>query len=100
MRWGRPRRAFTEQRLMRNLSLLALGVAALGCLGAGDNVGSRRPAERQPPPPVVNSLGMKLVAIPPGEFLMGSPDTAADALPDEKPRHRVRISKGFYMAVQ
>ena len=69
---------------MRGLSLLALGVAALGFAGAGDNARSSRQAERKPTPPVVNSVGMKLVKIPPGEFLMGSPDTAADALPDEK----------------
>jgi formylglycine-generating enzyme required for sulfatase activity/outer membrane protein assembly factor BamB len=84
---------------MRKLTLLALGVAALGFAGAGDSARSSRQAERKPTPPVVNSIGMKLVGIPPGEFLMGSPDTAADALPDEKPRHRVRITRGFYMGV-
>ena len=59
--------------------------------------------------PVVqtNSIGMKLVLIPPGEFQMGSPkelieeelrlhgddDWYRDHLPGEGPQHRVRITK-------
>src|SRR3954464_2796806 len=56
-----------------------------------------------------NSLGMKLVLIPPGEFLMGSGDSGEQlhkAYPqyghkpayydDELPQHRVRITKAFY----
>ena len=46
---------------------------------------------------VVNSIGMRLVIIPPGEFLMGSPDSDASAAVDEKPRHRVRITRPFYL---
>ena len=46
---------------------------------------------------VVNSLGMKLVLIPPGDFLMGSPDSDREARPDEKPQHRVRITRPFYI---
>jgi formylglycine-generating enzyme required for sulfatase activity len=42
-----------------------------------------------------NSIGMKLVWIPPGEFEMGSDH---DDL-DEKPVHHVRIPKAFYMSV-
>ena len=40
--------------------------------------------------------GMKLemVLIPPGEFLMGSPDSV---LTREKPQHRVRITRPFYL---
>lgn len=44
-----------------------------------------------------NRLGMEFRLIPAGEFLMGSPDTDRDALSYEKPQHRVRISKPFYM---
>ena len=42
---------------------------------------------------------MKLVRIPAGEFLMGSADTDPGGRDDEKPRHRVRISKPFYLGV-
>jgi formylglycine-generating enzyme required for sulfatase activity len=47
----------------------------------------------------VNSVGMKMKLIPAGAFLMGSPDTDPDASPDERPPHRVRISKPFYLGV-
>jgi formylglycine-generating enzyme required for sulfatase activity len=45
-----------------------------------------------------NSIGMKMVLIPPGEFLMGSPDSDEDARDYEKPQHKVRITKPFEMA--
>ena len=64
--------------------------------------------------PVVqtNSIGMKLVLIPPGEFLMGSPKKLIDEelrlhgsdgwyqprLPGEGPQHLVRIAKPFRLA--
>ena len=61
-----------------------------------------------------DSLGMKLVPVPAGEFLMGNSHSAAeevalfghyqvklnaDNFKDEYPRHRVRITKPFYMGV-
>ena len=60
------------------------------------------------PEVITNSIGMKLVAIPAGEFLMGAEEDRADTLnkfpyckPErldgELPRHKVRITKPFYM---
>ncbi len=51
--------------------------------------------------PVVieNSIGMRLAFIPPGEFLMGSPDDDSSAWAAEKPQHTVRITKPFYLGV-
>jgi formylglycine-generating enzyme required for sulfatase activity len=46
---------------------------------------------------ITNSIGMKLTLIPAGEFMMGSPDSDSDAAGDEKPQHRVRITKAFYL---
>ena len=60
---------------------------------------------------VVNSLGMKFVRVPAGEFLMGSdepPEALARAYPqyersrfeklgDEAPVHRVRITRAFFL---
>jgi formylglycine-generating enzyme required for sulfatase activity len=43
---------------------------------------------------IENSVGMKLVLIPAGEFEMGSDEEPAD----EKPRHRVKISKPFRLS--
>ncbi len=40
---------------------------------------------------------LEMVLIPAGEFLMGSPASDKDAAADEKPQHRVRITKPFYI---
>jgi len=48
---------------------------------------------------ITNSLGMKFAPIKAGEFQMGSPDTDKDASDDEKPQHRVRITRPFYLGV-
>jgi formylglycine-generating enzyme required for sulfatase activity len=45
-----------------------------------------------------NSIRMKMVLIPPGEFLMGSPESDESAMDNEKPQHKVRITKPFEMA--
>jgi hypothetical protein len=43
--------------------------------------------------------GLKLKRIPAGEFDMGSPDSDNDAADWETPRHRVRITRPFYLGV-
>jgi len=56
---------------------------------------------KTPPKELTVDLGggvkMELVLIPAGEFLMGSPDSDKDADQHEKPQHRVRITKPFYL---
>lgn len=47
---------------------------------------------------LINSLGMQLVLIPAGEFLMGSQATQEGRTADEQ-QHRVRFTKPFYMGV-
>jgi formylglycine-generating enzyme required for sulfatase activity len=42
-----------------------------------------------------NSIGMNLVRVRPGSFLMGSPDTEPGRDNDEGPVHRVEITRGF-----
>ena len=46
-----------------------------------------------------NSIGMQMVLIPAGEFVMGSPATEAEQRSDEQ-QHRVRITKPFYLGAQ
>jgi formylglycine-generating enzyme required for sulfatase activity len=48
---------------------------------------------------ITNSLGMKLVLIPAGEFLMGSAENDTAAPADEKPRRKVRIARAFSLGV-
>jgi formylglycine-generating enzyme required for sulfatase activity/serine/threonine protein kinase len=54
-------------------------------------------ADRSKTPVIVtNSLGMKLVLIPPGEFQMGSPKSERSRGGNEQ-QHRVRITKPYYL---
>ena len=50
------------------------------------------------PEAVVNSIGIRLVHIPAGEFLMGQCDDGNDEFPPECPPHKVRLSEGFYLS--
>jgi len=44
---------------------------------------------------LTNSIGMQLVLIPEGTFMMGSPGGEGEG--DERPRHKVTISRPFYL---
>jgi formylglycine-generating enzyme required for sulfatase activity len=46
-----------------------------------------------------NSLGMQLVLIPPGEFMMGTPPHRGPAGNTDEQYHRVRITHPFYFGV-
>jgi formylglycine-generating enzyme required for sulfatase activity len=46
-----------------------------------------------------NSIGMRFVLIPAGEFMMGSPVDDQVFLDSERPQHQVRITKPFYLGV-
>ncbi len=56
-------------------------------------------AVTEPPKEITNSIGMKMVQIPAGEFLMGAAKNEAGAYDNEKPQHRVRITQPFYLGV-
>jgi len=45
-----------------------------------------------------NAIGMEFVKIPAGEFTMGCSTSDTSCKEDEKPQHRVRITKAFEMA--
>lgn len=48
-------------------------------------------------PSLVNFIGMELILIPPGRFLMGSPFSEPYHSPDEGPVHEVEITRPFYL---
>jgi formylglycine-generating enzyme required for sulfatase activity len=95
--------------LLTTVGGLAVTTAMPGC---GDRAGSpRSDAKMQEdatrgetkgrPRELAVDLGggvrLEMVLIPAGEFLMGSPDSDKDAAPSEKPQHRVRITRPFWM---
>jgi formylglycine-generating enzyme required for sulfatase activity len=73
------------------LAVLAAVLMLLATLVVVTWPGSRKAAATPEP--------LKLVLIPAGEFLMGSPDTDPDASDDEKPQHRVRITRPYYVGI-
>jgi eukaryotic-like serine/threonine-protein kinase len=46
---------------------------------------------------VTKTFGIALNLIPAGEFLIGSPDSDQQGRAEEKPSHRVRITRPFYL---
>ena len=62
-------------------------------LGVGASISSS-----QPPKEITNSIGMKLVLIPKGTFMMGSPESEQGRKEDEN-QHEVTISKDYYLGV-
>src|SRR5262249_58859229 len=46
-----------------------------------------------------NSVGMKLVRIKAGKFMMGAPNDEKQSVHIEKPRHQVEITKDYYLGV-
>ena len=51
-----------------------------------------------PPSAWTNSVGIEFVRIPAGQLMMGSDDSDPQAMPDEEPRHKVRITHDFLMS--
>lgn len=76
-------------------------VLLTGCGRQSEPLAVKVVPEEQPATPqtVINSIGMKLAPIPAGKFLMGSPDSDKDAREDEKPQHKVRITRPFHIGV-
>jgi formylglycine-generating enzyme required for sulfatase activity len=58
----------------------------------------RTPRPAGLPREVTNSLGMRLVLIPPGKFTMGAPEDERDRCEDEG-QHAVTITRPFYLGV-
>ena len=89
--------------MFRQVSTVALVVmVVVGSLAVATAAEPKTDGKAKSPPKELNvDLGkgvkLELVLIPAGEFMMGSPDSDEDANADEKPQHRVRITKPFYL---
>ena len=73
----------------------------LACLSLVLFLASNIPIHAQPKDPpkhFTNSIGMKFVWIPPGNFMMGSPKEEKER-GDNETQHKVTLTKGFYMGV-
>lgn len=70
-----------------------LTTLVLGSLLAQEPAGTEKIVRKE----ITNSIGMRLVLIPAGKFLMGSPESDYDAKQGEKPQHEVEITKAFYL---
>lgn len=68
--------------------VLCLAVAVVG----GPSASGALPRSRE------NSLGARLVLVPSGSFWMGAIGSDPNANADERPRHRVRIARPFYLS--
>ena len=90
--------------MFRQLSTVALlvlvAVGSITCAAAQES-NEADSKTKSPPKELTVDLGkgvkLELVLIPAGEFMMGSPDSDKDAAAAEKPQHRVRITKPFYL---
>lgn len=49
------------------------------------------------PKTFTNSIGMEFVKIPAGSFMMGAPESEQGSNDDERPQHKVTISRDFYV---
>jgi formylglycine-generating enzyme required for sulfatase activity len=72
------------------------------CLLLAATLGTGLPSlaqeKKDPPKQYTNSIGMKFVWIPPGTFMMGSPQEEKER-DDHETQHKVTLTKGFYMGV-
>jgi formylglycine-generating enzyme required for sulfatase activity len=83
----------------RSLWRWALGAASLAALVCAGYL-VYRPRMQPPRPSSARTNpkdGLPYVWIEPGEFQMGAPPEESEADTDENPRHRVRITKGFWL---
>ncbi len=76
----------------RQLSVFLSSLLMIGMILLDRHVFAQSPKE------IANSIGIKLVLIPKGTFMMGSPKTEEGRVQDET-QHQVTISKDYYLGV-
>ena len=92
--WAAPRKK------MLGLMIAGLALFVVGCMfsymlyGPADET----PVVEGPPNKITDGIGMRLVLIPAGDFFMGE-FAGQSVFSDEEPRHRVTVTKPFYMGM-
>jgi formylglycine-generating enzyme required for sulfatase activity len=81
-------------------AVLAAAALLFATFAASAQVGQASAANPSQAAPAqhTNSIGISFVRIPAGSFMMGSGDDDREAGAAEKPRHRVTITRPFYLA--
>ncbi|MFM7739460.1 MAG: formylglycine-generating enzyme family protein, partial [Planctomycetota bacterium] len=87
--YGTPADKKTMQLRLILMMVTAVFATCLGCAGA---------VMAQSEKEITNSIGMKLVLIPKGTFLMGSPESEEGRLGGEV-QHEVTLSSDFYLGI-
>jgi len=83
---------------MRKVLMHAVALAVLLMAGIACSQSTTPPSKvTKSTSKATNSIGMEFVLIPAGSFTMGADPNFEDAYPRETPRHRVSISKPFYL---
>jgi formylglycine-generating enzyme required for sulfatase activity len=77
----------------RQLSVFSSSLLMIGMILLDRHVFAQSPKE------IANSIGIKLVLIPKGTFMMGSPESEQGRDKDEETQHEVTISKDYYLGV-
>jgi len=85
-------RVRSQQHMSRQLSILLSSLVIFGMIQLDCQLLA------QPPKEITNSIGMKLVLIPKGTFMMGSPESEQSRKENET-QHEVTISKDYYLGV-
>jgi formylglycine-generating enzyme required for sulfatase activity len=93
--WQRDTNAPAFRRLCSDIERL-IGVPTMAATAAKQQPAS--PVPRQSGAQINPKNGLSYVFIAPGEFWMGATPGDTEAYPPEKPRHRVRITKGFWLS--
>jgi len=107
----RPGWSEAMKRLSRGFSrgTSVLTMTAVCCFVTFGFYSEAAPASKNLPGEITNTIGMKFVLIPAGEFMMGSSQSVEEVVSNgggeveyyrgEQPRHRVSITRPFYLGV-
>jgi formylglycine-generating enzyme required for sulfatase activity len=81
------------------MMVTAVFATCLGCVEAGKAQREKKDVIAQTDKEITNSIGMKLVLISKGTFMMGSPESEEGRNEDEV-QHEVTLTKDFFRSIR